>query len=241
MSRLPFRFKQFVIEQDQCAMKVGTDGVLLGAWANVEDATSILDVGTGTGLIAIMCAQRNPVADIVGLELEPAAKRQAENNAQASPWNERITMHLGDFTENNWSKPHSLPTFDHILCNPPFFQNAKLSLDSARNLARHMNTLDLPRLAQGSAQHLSVHGRVSLIIPANQEESAIQAFQQHGLFNTRKTYVKGNRNSPVKRVLIEFQRMETPVSINEICIEISRHNYTPEYVALTKAFYLKMA
>lgn len=230
-----FRFKQFAIQQDRTPMKVGTDGVLLGAWAELEHSTHILDIGTGTGLIALMAAQRNPVAFIDALEIEPNACEQARENIGASPWAERITViptALQDYT--------SPSIYDCILCNPPFFNSSTKTPDQGRTLARHDDTLPHPVLIEHTSRLLTPEGIFCLILPVKEALEAILYARQHRLFPQRITQVLPNPGKPPKRLLIQFARHETETQTDELVIEFSRHQYTPEYIRLTRAFYLNM-
>lgn len=230
-----FQFKQFAIQQDRTPMKVGTDGVLLGAWAELEHGTRILDIGTGTGLIALMAAQRNPSALIDALEIEPNACEQARENMLESPWAERITVvptALQDYV--------SPPIYDCILCNPPFFNSSTKTPDQGRTLARHDDTLPHPVLIEHANRLLAPQGVFCLILPVKEGTEAILHARQHRLFPQRITQVLPNPGKPPKRLLIQFARHETETRTDELVIEFSRHQYTPEYIRLTRDFYLNM-
>jgi len=236
MSAVPFRFKEFELQQDRCAMKVGTDGVLLGAWASIEGAKTILDIGTGTGLIALMCAQRNEQAQILGLELDTDAAQQASENAQLSSWSDRVRIVQGDFREINFP----VSSFDHIVSNPPFFEGSQLSGDAARDRARHTAALSLADLAAGCSKLLAPNGKVSLVLPMDRLKKAEEVFERSGLFLIRQTTVFGRAGAPAKRGLLEFSPVNKMLKETQLTIEITRHEYTPEYITLTKAFYFNM-
>lgn len=232
-----FQFKQFFIQQDKTAMKVGTDGVLLGAWASCENVGKILDVGSGTGLISIMLAQRNAHCEIVGLEIEEDAYNQSVDNVSASPWSDRISIlhdSLQKFSEGNNEK------FDLIVSNPPFFSNSEKASNSKRTLARHTDRLSFEDLVFFSEKRLSSEGVFSLIIPIEVSDEFIFLANENKLFLNRKTIVHPNFIRPAKRVLLEFSRTKYPFVENSLTIEIERHIYTEEYIRLTKDFYLKM-
>lgn len=229
-----FQFKQFTIHQGETAMKVGTDGVLLGAWANLENASSILDIGTGTGLLALMAAQRNFQARIEGIEIDSAAYRQACRNIAASPWNNRIFLHhlsVFDF--------HPQHPFDCILCNPPFFLHSTPTPDPSRTIARHCNEFTHIDLLHISQSLLTPNGKLSLILPVTEAEYLIQESPDYSVCLSRITKVKPTPQKKPKRYLLEFS--SSPVSSpekDELIIEYSRHHYSPEYQELTRNFYL---
>ena len=229
-----FCFKQFAIYQDRCAMKVGTDGVLLGAWTNCEGAKQILDVGTGTGLIALMLAQRSN-AFITAIEIDENAAKQASENAANSPWGNRVIVKkcaLQDFTSDI--------EFDLIVCNPPYFNNSLKSPADNRNLARHTDSLSINDLLQNSLRLLSASGRLCVILPADETNFCIEQSSQKGLFCTRSTKIKPLPNSDVKRILLEFSRTEKEYFEDFLIIEKNRHEYSEEFKKLTDEYYLKL-
>lgn len=226
-----FKFKQFTVNQDRCAMKVGTDGVLLGAWVNCIGAKSILDIGTGTGLIALMLAQRNTLATVIGLEIGEQAYLQAKENCQKSPFSSRLTIHhkaLQDYT------PES--NLDLIVCNPPFFKVSSKARVEQRNIARQMEHLSPIDIFGFAAKWLNSHGILSLIFPAEVDLSVLA--NNYGLHANRKTCVKGNHEQITKRILWEFSRANTRTEVSELIVEKERHSYTDQFKALTHDFYL---
>lgn len=230
-----FKFKQFTIWHDRCAMKVGTDGVLLGAWAEPGNAKSILDVGTGTGLIALMLAQRTNV-DIDAVEINEAAFLQATENINASPWKERVKIFHNDF--QNYSKSTE-EKYDLIVSNPPYFKNSLRSLDEDKNAARHSHLLTVEELFFGIKKLLSLNGRFCLVYPFEEFEGVIEIGRYHQLHISKITVVHPNLSLPPKRVLLEFSKTESNVTHGSIAIEKQkRHDYTKEYIELTKDFYL---
>ena len=234
MSNTFFQFKQFTVFQDLCAMKVGTDGVLLGAWADCENANRILDIGTGTGLIALMLAQRSK-AFITGIDLEESAFRQAQHNVKLSPFAERIEIQHCDFLQFKSEK-----TFDLIVSNPPYFVNSLKAPDNERSNARHNDSLPLERLLFKSVSLLSPQGRIALVLPSDLLDTTEEIAGNLRLYNTRKTLVKTTPQKSPKRVLLEYSRTQpTEQQNNTLCIELSRHKYSDEFAALTKDFYLK--
>ncbi len=230
-----FQFKQFTVHQNWCAMKVGTDGVLLGAWADCRKSTrSILDIGTGSGLIALMLAQRSE-ALIDAIDIEEDACRQAIFNVDNSPFQNRINVipaSLQDF--------HTETRYDLIICNPPFFSNALKCPDEQRNNARHNDHLPFDLLLKKSAALLNNDGKLALIIPFDSEPILVREAGSAGLYPVRKTLVRPKPHSPYKRILIEFSREKHQEPANELIIELERHIYSSEYIALTQDFYLKM-
>ena len=232
-----FQFKQFRIDQSGAAMKVGTDGVLLGAWANLDGAEKrILDIGTGTGLIALMAAQRCPLAGIDAVEIDETAARQAEENIKISPWPYRIEVYpvpMQDFIRED-----TMP-YDHILSNPPFFADSLKAPDGLRAAARHTDTLSFEELASSVSSLLAPAGLFSVIYPVDEAGTFQEIAEKNGLFCNRRTWVRGTPDKPFKRILLEFSRRKHLLTEDELTIESARHEYTPEYIALTRDFYLK--
>ena len=231
----PFRFKEFCIYQDQTAMKVGTDGVLLGAWARVSEAKKILDVGTGTGLIALMLAQRNPTAMIDAVEIDASAYKQAERNVQESKFHERVSVIFNDFSAFSPNQK-----YDCIVSNPPYFEENKRMQNSERKTARQQNNLTFHQLCKKASDLLEKNGHLCLILPFSSLDNIREVAKIFGLFCNKICFVKGHNNSPVIRVLLEFSFEEGTTITENLTIEKDRHVYTEEYIALTKAFYLKM-
>lgn len=231
-----FRFKQFTIWQDCCAMKVGTDGVLLGAWAPIPPARRILDIGTGTGLVALMLAQRSPeTTQITAIELDSAAAQQAQENVSRSPWADRIQVLQGDFLSHSWQT-----TFDLIVSNPPYFEHALPCPDAQRNQARHTSTLNYERLIQQSATLLSPFGLLALIIPAEQTDKVIGLAQESKLHLHRQLHILTRPGKSPKRTLLSFSPQLNQPQIAHLLIETTHHAYTQEYIDLTAPFYLHL-
>ncbi len=237
MANAFFQFKQFTVRQDLCAMKVGTDGVLLGAWASVEQAQYVLDVGAGTGLIALMAAQRS-TACIDAIDIDASACRQAEANCTASPFANRICVAHVAF--NTFLQTTSRQ-YDRIVSNPPYFHDSLKSPDQKRTVARHTDSLLLEDLVCGCHRLLTPTGRLCLVLPADQEEKLLAILAENGLHRVRQTYVVPIPHAQPKRILIEIAGKPTPdLSADYLTIELERHRYTPEYIALTRDFYLNM-
>ena len=234
-----FQFKQFSINQDQCAMKVGTDGVLLGAWCPIDNnPNTILDIGTGTGIIAMMLAQRTDAEQVDALEIDENAFEQATDNFENSPFADRLYCYhagLDEFIEEPEGE------YDLIVSNPPFFTEDFKSTDEARNLARFVDAMPFEQLIEAADLLLSENGVFAVIIPFKDEEKFMRLAASFELYPIKVTRVRGTFTTPVIRSLIAFKRFEMPVLIaDEIVIEISRHNNTDDYIELTKDFYLKM-
>lgn len=237
-----FQFKQFTIRHDLCAMKVGTDGVLLGAWASLSDTKTLLDVGTGTGLISLMIAQRraliNSTFHIDAIDIDKDAARQATLNTEASPFQKYITVSHIPFLEYSETVDKK---YDLIVSNPPYFSHSLKCPDTKRSTARHNDSLPLEELITGCRALLSPHGKIALILPSEQEKEIELLATQNNVFFLRKTYVVPTLHALPKRILIELSdHPETDIQIEWLVIEKSRHQYTEEYIALTKDFYLKM-
>jgi tRNA1Val (adenine37-N6)-methyltransferase len=234
-----FQFKQFFLEQDRCAMKIGTDGVLLGAWTPIENNPfSILDIGAGTGIIALMLAQRSGAQQIDALEIDEEAYEQATDNFENSPWNDRLfCFHAGldEFVEEPEDE------YDLIVSNPPFYSEDYKSENEQRDLARFQDAMPFEDLVEAAALLLSENGIFSVIIPFKEEEKFLALANEYELYPLKITRVKGTPTSEIKRSLLAFSRNEiSNFPIDELIIETARHIYTPEYIALTKDFYLKM-
>lgn len=231
-----FRFKQFNVHNDKSAMKVGTDGVLLGAWADVCNAKSVLDVGTGTGLIALMVAQRSG-AEICAVEIDEDAVAEAEINFDESPWNERLNVIQADFID---FAEHCERKFDVIVSNPPYFINSLECPDEKRGKARHTGSLSYEQLIGCSAKLLTEQGHICLITPSDVENLLETIITGNGLFVSRKVYVCPTIGSLPKRILWEISHQSTECETENIVIEKARHVYTDEYIALTHDYYINM-
>ena len=229
-----FRFREFEVRDELCAMKVGTDGVLIGAWARVEDASTILDVGTGSGLIALMAAQRNTQARIMAIDIDSEAVAQARINADNSPWSERIVTERVDVTQ--WSTELR---FDHIVSNPPYFVDALHCPDAQRNMARHTITLDFEALVASACRLLNANGRLSVILPTDGAASFRRAAFEK-LWLTRQCDIAIKEGEEPRRTMMEFMLCDTPQMPR--CSRLTMHDrsggYSEEYRALASAFYL---
>lgn len=234
MPNLYFQFKQFTVWHDKCAMKVGTDGVLLGAWTDVSNAKNILDVGTGTGLLSLMMAQRCN-ADITAIEIDKQAIIQANKNVRRSPWEKQITILHTDYNKYTPNQK-----FDLIVSNPPYFANSLLPPDESRSLARHTNELTYTDLIKKTVTLLQPTGTFSLIIPIDVCEKIIETAYNNSLFLIKRTNVYTKPERSIKRTLLTFGFISANCVTDSLIIELSRHIYSEEYIELTKQYYLKM-
>ena len=240
MSNPYFRFKQFTVWHDRCAMKVGTDGVLIGAWCDVAGCRRILDVGCGTGLIALMAAQRTaPEVQVDGVEIDAGAAAQAADNVARSPWSDRIHVCCDDFVD--YVAASQPPRYNLVVSNPPYFEHSLLPDDEARLTARHTARLTYASLLQGAASLLLPGGRVSLIFPAGIYDAVDAEARRFGFFPRRVAWVSGREGTASKRVLAEWGR-EPVAAVDEqhFSIETAPLQWTPEYKALTRDFYLQL-
>ena len=231
-----FRFKQFAVLNDRTAMKVGTDGVLLGAWCPVEGARRVLDVGTGCGVIALMVAQRNHQAVIDAIDIDHDAIEEATINFDRSPWHDRLTATVRDFN----TPSNDVHRYDLIVSNPPYFTNGVLPSGEARTVARHTHTLTYTQLIVGALALLTQDGILALVSPTTAEHDVIEAATFASLPVTMMTRVIPVDGAPPKRLLWQLSRRDVPFQENELTIAHTDGTFTSEYVALTGAFYLKM-
>lgn len=232
-----FDFKQFSIRQDLCGMKVGTDGVLLGAWAS--GGQNILDIGTGTGLIALMMAQRYPTAYITALDIESKACLQAQINTDLSPFSSRIEV-IQDSIQHFSAAHQGLKSYNCIVSNPPFFVNSLKSKGNERTLARHTDSLSYSELFRSVSLLLSKNGMFSTIIPAEYVEQFISEGYIFGLFLTRRCFIRTVESKPFKRCLLAFEKQKpSQIETLEVCMQTSKGAKTQWYTTLTGNFYIK--
>ena len=232
-----FQFKEFRVNDERCAMKIGTDGVLLGAWANVNSAKRMLDVGTGSGLISLMMAQRNGKARITGIDIDADAVSQAKENVDCSPWRDRIEVMKVDF--NNPVELNGMK-FDLIVSNPPFYTADTRSEDAQRATARNASALPLPQLMKNAERLLAADGVFSIVIPSEEASFVIGEAALNTLFLMRKCEVRSRVSTSPKRTLLEFSRNIVPTEQSEMVIYGEDDEYTEEFMELTKGFYLKV-
>jgi len=238
MSNTTFQFKEFKVEQDRCAMKVGTDGVLLGAWVEVlDEVNSILDIGTGTGVIALQLAQRSEAEVIDAIEIEANAFEQAVDNFENSEWADRLYCYhasLQDFVGEMDEK------YDLIVSNPPYYNDTFKDLDKKRALARHTEGLSFEALLSGIAQLLSDDGTAAFIIPHKEENNFLELGKKMKLYPSKISRYSGHLNSELKRSLVQLKNQETTLIEETFFLEHSRHEYSDHYKNLVKDFYLKL-
>ncbi|MCE9538325.1 MAG: methyltransferase [Bacteroidetes bacterium] len=234
MSSQEFVFKQFKILQDKCAMKVGTDAVLLGSWVNTSNAKTILDIGTGTGIIALMLAQKSD-ATIDAIDIDKNAFVQASENIAGCKWKERIQIHhisLQQYCTNS-SK------YDLIVSNPPYFVDSSKASEESRTNARHTDQLPFSDLLNGVLNLLNPTGSFYVILPTKESQVFRDMAEEQNLFLTKLTRVITLADRPEKRLLMQFEFTKKTVEENFITIEKDeRHSYTDEYKELTKDYYL---
>lgn len=225
-----FKFKQFEIQQSADVFRVGTDGVLLGALATIDSSENVLEIGTGTGLISLMLAQRNPEANFLGIDINEEAVSLTKLNFENSPFASRLKNIFQDFktfeTENK---------FDCIISNPPYFEESGSGKDK---IARQTVELNFQQLIAKSSQLLSENGIFSVIIPSEAGEDFIESAKENLLFLNRRINIKGIENSKVKRLVLEFSLYEKTLIESEFIIEKSPRKYSDQYLELTKEFHI---
>lgn len=233
MANSYFQFKKFTIHQDRCAMKVGTDSVLLGAMASVKSANSILDIGTGTGIIALMLAQRNDIAKITTIEIDDEASKQAEENVAASAWKDRINIINGDFNHYQF-----LQKFDCIVSNPPFYTEDLKCHDPLRNMARHTDSLTFDALLRQVRLLLLDTGLFTVIIPTSQVQYFVDTAYLYGLYLSSQITIYSKREKPSKRSVLVFSANKRPAQQEVLLIHSDDGTYTDNFKALMHDFYL---
>lgn len=231
-----FRFKQFHIAQDRCAMKVGTDSIMLGTWVDVSGAVTVLDIGSGTGVVSLVIAQRAPEAKVTGVEIDPAAVIQSQENIDDSPWKDRVKveeMSIQDFAKSTNQK------FDLIVSNPPFFTGGTFSTNEQKASVRHTVKLPHSDLLKATRQLLQPNGKFCVILPLIEGLRFVEIAQTAGFYCTQMTEVHPKINKPVERLLLCFELKEKPLKKDVLVVLIEDPNvYTPEFKEMTKEFYL---
>lgn len=245
-----FKFKQFDIHQNRCAMKIGTDSVLLGAWTSLDSRPhSLLDIGAGTGVLSLMLAQRSAEYPMTGdvidaIEIDADAYEQCVENFEASPWSDRVFCYhasLEEFVDDlNDEEEGMAETYDLIITNPPFYSDTFKTDNSQRDLARFVDAMPFRELIESVAKLLSENGTFSVILPISEEKDFIVLASKEYLYPNHITRVKGTPESEIKRSMLQFSRKESEIAPEELVIETSRHVYTDAYINLTQEFYLKM-
>ena len=230
----PFNFKKFSIHQNNAAMKIGTDGILIGAWVNVSKKLRALDIGSGTGIISIMLCQRNLNLELDSVEISPSAIIDAKINIKNCNWSERIKLYhqnLKDFHPNS--------NYDLIVSNPPYFKKSLQPSNPERSKARHQNDLKLEDILMFSNQNLTKDGSLNIILPFDQKKEAKEFAKKYGLYSIRECAVYPKANKAPHRILLELSRNENEqINKESLVIEkAGRHNYSEDYKKLTREFY----
>ncbi len=238
----PFKFKQFSVSHHRSSMKVGVDGVLIGSWTDVEDVKTILDVGSGCGLIALMMAQRCPDAKVIGIEIDPYSVDEASENVNNSEWADRIKIILGSFPDElNHAESRK---YDLIVSNPPYFDSGVTDIATRRERARHQGGLSPSVILQESKQLLTPSGRLAMVVPAEISSALEKEAETLGFSLMKKCLVRGHENAPYKRSLLQwsyvgdFSEKDDDI-IEYLTLEASPNIPTEEYRMLCKDFYLK--
>lgn len=235
MSNPYFNFKQFTVNQDRCAMKVGTDAVLLGAWCSVEGKRTALDIGTGTGILSLMMAQRNQSMHITAIDIDDESIIQAKKNVSQSPFASRIDIERLDFNDATFNHK-----FDLIISNPPYHEEDVFCPDEDRNNARHTSSLSFETLISRVSQLLNDDGILSVIIPTIAVEKFIFFIFLNNMCLRRRTDIFTTPTKQPKRTLLEFSHISSPPIHTSLYIRDDSNNYSPEYIQLTKDFYLDL-
>ena len=228
-----FQFKQFTIVQEHSAMKVGVDSVLLGAWAEIGNAATILDVGCGTGLLSLMMAQRSS-ATITGIDIDEDACREAKMNSGHSPWPDRINIQHISFQE---FARQNISAFDLVISNPPYFENSSKPGDLKRKSARHNDELPFHEFLEGCVKILHPHGRIAVILPASKAHDFASLAANYGYSRNRMLMVRHFPDKPCHRILMEFSQKKITGTEETLVIE-AEGQYTEAYRNLTSEFYL---
>lgn len=236
MDESVFRFKKFTVSHAQSSMKVGVDAVLLGAWAGMK-ASRILDIGTGSGVIALMMAQRFPESRILGIDIDQASVEEAEFNFSHSPWSDRLTVKKESFPEDLINK---VERFDLIVSNPPYFNSGIINPTTPREKARHQDKLSVFSILKHAKSLITEGGVIALIYPEEFHTEAKLHASNCGLVLIRQCFVRGNINRPFKRVIAEFKNTKSaPNLITEFLTLHQDNKPTEEYIKLCRNFYLK--
>ena len=240
-----FQFKQFIIHQDRCAMKVTTDACLFGAWVAEEvrsqesgvGSQQSLDIGTGTGLLSLMLAQKNPGAEIIGVEINEDAKKQATENINASPWKNRINVLEGDVKDHNFPEK-----FDLIISNPPFYENEIRSATDPKNVAHHSENLTLKELLDIIKPNLNADGNFFLMFPYKRNDEIKKLFKDHQLHISKILLIRQSIKHDYFRIFIKGNLIATEkeIEFDEMSIWDEHQQYTNEFIRLLKDYYLHL-
>lgn len=236
MSNTYFRFKQFNVHQDQCAMKVSTDACIQGAWTPIkDDVKKVLDIGAGTGLLSLMLAQRKPGVIIDAVEVDSAAAHQARQNFKDSPWTEQLNVFCADI--NSWEHDTQ---YDMIICNPPFFQKSLLGPDKQRNTVRHTLTLNYEQLFRALDKYLSQDGYASVLLPVAEHMVWEQMLVSNGWSISEKLIVRPGKGFSPNRVVSLCSKKASKLKEYELCIYNEDKSYTEAFIELLKPYYLNL-
>jgi tRNA1Val (adenine37-N6)-methyltransferase len=230
-----FRFKQFIVHQQHCAMKVCTDACILGATANANGAENLLDIGAGTGLLSLIMAQRYPALKIDAIEIDIPAAKQAAENFEKSPWHSHLNIIKGDIRQFSLT---SNKKYNHIICNPPFYDDHFKPKDKANTIARHNEQLTLKELAEIVYQLLSAHGKFSVLLPPNEMKQLEKDLLLKKIFYNEQLLISDREKLPVIRVVGEFSFNNTTTITTSLVIKKDKVHYTHEFKYLLKDFYL---
>ena len=231
----PFVFKKFTLTHRRCAMKIGTDGVLLGSWAWIEDPLKILDVGCGSALISLMLAQRYPLSNVDGVDIDAPALEDANENISNSPFSDRVKAYKGNVLNYSFDKKYDL-----IVCSPPFYVEGTHSPSGQRDAARHADSMPMDLFAMRCSDILSENGHVCIIYPTVSKEEVVFCFYQAGLFLSDITYVRDNENAVVKRVLMRFSRKKIlKENKDDLCIRNADGSWSERYTEMMNDFHPK--
>jgi tRNA1Val (adenine37-N6)-methyltransferase len=235
MSNTYFRFKQFTIQQDRCAMKVTTDACIQGAWTPIrENVKQVLDAGAGTGLLSLMLVQRNADIYVDAIELDKDAAAQAKENIQASPWGSRVNVSEGDVCTYSFTC-----RYDLIISNPPFFNNSLLSNNASKDMARHTLQLTYEGLLQVCEQCLDDNGYISIMLPPAEYKQWQALAERHGMFEQERLTIQHKKDSPVIRVVGLFGKKQMDkIDETKLVIRETEENYSKEFTDLLAPFYL---
>ena len=237
----PFKFKEFTVHQDKTAMKIGTDAVLLGAWCSLgEYPDALLDIGSGTGVISLMLAQRSDAMTIDAVEIDGDAYEQTVENFEQSDWGDRLFCYNASFNQFAEEMEEEEEQYDVIVSNPPFYTDDFQTENEARNKARFTSSLSFEELIIGVSKILSKQGAFSVVVPFKEENDFVKLANINKLFLNKVCHVKGNEKSEIKRSLLSFSFVKKEIVKECLVIEKERHQYTDAYINLTKDFYLKM-
>ncbi|CAM4028127.1 tRNA1(Val) (adenine(37)-N6)-methyltransferase [Pseudoalteromonas byunsanensis] len=230
-----FAFKQFKIQQSNTAMKVSTDGIMLGAWVNLSNTKCLLDIGCGTGLLSLMCKQRQPLLNVDAVEIDSGAVTDARNNVQCSPWPD-IRVH-----HSNIQSFECQQLFDLVICNPPYFNNSLKGPCSARNAARHTDSLTFEELIDAFMKVSHDLSRLAIILPCKEAELFQSIAYSSGLSLLRHCQVSSTSEKAPTRSMMEFHRLQQQtLYVESLCIYQEGKTYSTDFIELCKSFYLKM-